>query len=271
MLEESGYATESQYQMVLEESADLSEHMGTAAVSDVGVGGRCRTFPTAAMYRHMLRVLVYLGRTATLALHYNAKGPDSRRIVGRSDSDWSVRRSTTGFVIMLAMAAVAHGSRRQHCIALSSTEAEMMALADLAVELLYIIEVLRQLGHEFDWETADLETDDPEAHRLIHAVGDSAREGGVIKHGPIDTGVDNKGAYDLCSRSTAGKNSRHVERKVFKMRELRREGKVRLVLVPTAEMYADMLTKPLDDATFRKHRDFIMNAGAMSGITGAHS
>ena len=85
---------------------------------------------------------------------------------------------------------------------------------------------------------------------------------GDIEHPPVEVGVDNKGAYDLCHRTTAGKNSRHVERKVFKMRELRHVGKVRLTLVPTAEMRADMLTKPLDDETFARHRDAMMNTSA---------
>ena len=85
---------------------------------------------------------------------------------------------------------------------------------------------------------------------------------GDFEHSPVEIGVDNKGAYDLCHRTTAGKNSRHVERKVFKMRELRHVGKVRLTLVPTAEMRADMLTKPLDDETFARHRDAMMNTSA---------
>jgi hypothetical protein len=89
-------------------------------------------------------------------------------------------------------------------------------------------------------------------HRLIHAVGE-------LVHGPIEVGVDNKGAYDLCHRTTTGKNSRHVERKVWKMRELHALDVVKLVLVPTEDMCADMLTKPLDDKTFHKHRKECMN------------
>ena len=46
---------------------------------------------------------------------------------------------------------------------------------------------------------------------------------------------------------------------------------VKLSLIPTADMCADMMTKSLDDATFRRHRDRIMNVGASSRITGAHS
>ena len=79
---------------------------------------------------------------------------------------------------------------------------------------------------------------------------------------PIEVGVDNSGAYNLCHRTTMGKNSRHVERKVFKMREMRAGGIVKLALVPTDEMVADILTKPLQDAAFTKHRDNAMNAHA---------
>ena len=36
----------------------------------------------------------------------------------------------------------------------------------------------------------------------------------------------------------------------------------KLTRVPTKEMEADMLTKPLDDATFERHRDTVMNTAA---------
>ena len=68
-----------------------------------------------------------------------------------------------------------------------------------------------------------------------------------------------EGAYDLCRRATVGRHSRHVERKVFKMRELRFAGKVKVELVPTKDNASDMLTKALDEQTFARHRDTIMN------------
>ena len=225
----------------------------------IGIGGRCRTFPTAAMKEHMERVLVYLGRTANLSINYVGGNPDSTKLCGRSDSSWEVRRSTTGFIISLAGACVAHGSHRQHAIAMSSTESEMMAIADLALELLYVRDVLSGMGHEFRTEDLEVSTKSPEAHRLIHAIGD-------IVHGPVEVGVDNSGAFDLCHRTTMGKNSRHIERKVFKMRELRAAGIVKLSLIPTDEMEADILTKPLPDATFEKHRDKAMNTRVKRGL-----
>ena len=98
-------------------------------------------------------------------------------------------------------------------------------------------------------------------HPVRRGAGCQIRD---FEHDPVEVGVDNKGAYDLCHRATAGKNSRHVERKVFKMRELQHAGKVKLVLVPTNEMRADMFTKPLDLDTFVQHRDRVMNTAAVA-------
>ena len=57
---------------------------------------------------------------------------------------------------------------------------------------------------------------------------------GYRREGPIAAGTDNKGAYDLGHRFTSAQNSRHVDRKLFKMRELRGAGVVTVELVPTA-------------------------------------
>ena len=60
---------------------------------------------------------------------------------------------------------------------MSSCEAELVALADTAIELLHIIEVVNFLGHET-----------PDA---------------------IEACTDSKAAYDLCHRFTSAQNSRH--------------------------------------------------------------
>ena len=54
-----------------------------------------------------------------------------------SDSDWAVRHSTTGFCVIFAGALIGYSSKRQHCIALSSTEAEVMAASQTATEIFY--------------------------------------------------------------------------------------------------------------------------------------
>ena len=119
---------------------------------------------------------------------------------------------------------------------MSTTEAELVALADLAIELLHTVEVVNFLGH-----------DTP---------------------GAIEACTDSKAAYDLCHRFTTAANSRHVDRKMFKMRELRGAGRVTVRHIPGDTNPADLFTKILTRQPFEKHRKFVMNTAADAGIEG---
>ena len=89
---------------------------------------------------------------------------------------------------------------------------------------LYIIGLLRFLGHKID-----------EAIEVYTAT------------------TSNKAAYDLCShRFNSAQNSRHIDGKLFKMRELRGLGVVTVAHVPTAENPADLVTKGPQQAAFRQ-------------------
>ncbi len=62
-------------------------------------------------------------------------------------------------------------------------------------------------------------------------------------------------AYDLCHRYTSAQHSRHIDRKLFKMSELRGAGAVTVDYIPTDENTADIFTKVLKAQPFRKHRN----------------
>ena len=114
--------------------------------------------------------------------------------------------------------------------------------------------MLRHVGHEFEYEhEAELHTSTPEAHKAVHRAIET------IRHGPVEVATDSQSAHDIVNGSNVTANSRHIERKVFKMKELRVRGMVKVVLIPTAENSADILTKALDTKTFKKHRAAIMN------------
>ena len=51
---------------------------------------------------------------------------------------------------------------------------------------------------------------------------------------------------------------------MFKMRELRGKGVVKVIKVSTEDNEADIFTKPLDRASFERHRDTLMNVAAAS-------
>ena len=63
-----------------------------------------------------------------------------------SDSDWSVGHSTTGWLCFLAGCAFAYSSKRQGCIAMSSTEAEIIAASACSVELVHFRHLLEEMG-----------------------------------------------------------------------------------------------------------------------------
>jgi hypothetical protein len=125
------------------------------------------TFASETLYECLLRVLVYMARTCSLGLNFNAKGEGAHHLKAFADSNWNVTRSVTGFVIMLAGACICHASRRQHCITMSTCEAELVALADLAIELIHMRSVLSFIGYEIDG-TTEVCTDSKAAYDLCH-------------------------------------------------------------------------------------------------------
>ena len=216
---------------------------------------RCLHYTTPALMKCAMRVLVYLLRNESLGLTYSSAGDDAKKLRVMVDANWSTKRSTSGFVALLAGAAVSNFHRSQHCIAVSTCEAELMALATAALEVLFLIKVLTSTGYEFESDDgAELQTKNPEAHSLVY------------NHGPVEVCTDSKSAFDLCHREGAGQFSRHVERKHFKMREVRAAGKVNLTLIPTSENSADMFTKVLDRIPFEKHRAVVMNLQAGGSV-----
>ena len=82
---------------------------------------------------------------------------------------------------------------------------------------------------------------------------------GYEPDGPVEVETDNKGAFDLCHRYTSAQHSRHIDRKLYKMRELRGAGLVTVKYIPTDENTADLFTKVLKRQPFEKHRKVVLN------------
>ena len=93
----------------------------------------CRAMgrPTVELYEAALRVLFYLHHHRHVGLRYEA---DEAELAGQADSDWAVKHSTTGYVFNYSVAAISWASKKQATIALSSCEAEVVALNEAAKE-----------------------------------------------------------------------------------------------------------------------------------------
>ena len=152
---------------------------------------------------------------------------DAGVLEAESDSDWAVGHSTTGFLLFLCGCAVVYSSKRQPCIALSSTEAEIIAASAASVEIVYVRTLLRELGLE--------------------------------QQRPTTLRVDNSGAVELSRDRKSCHRSRHVDRRFFKVRELSAAGVLTVQHAPTELNCAFFFTKPLDETTFLRHRAAAMN------------
>ena len=124
------------------------------------------------------------------------------------------------------MARVAYASKRQLCISLSSTEAEVMTASGAATEIVYQRGLLREMG--------------------------------VILTGPTILYVDNTSAIALVKNSKSCVRTRHIERRYLKIRELIDSGHIDVQYVSTTDNTADVLTKALPRADFQRHKECIL-------------
>lgn len=181
-----------------------------------------------------LHVLRYLRGTTNLGITYSAHarttvaGMESKSFpVSHCDADWagdqSTRRSTTGYVFTLAGGALSWRSRLQPTVALSSTEAEYRAITEAGQELLWLRKMMSRLGFE-----------DPE---------------------PTTLQIDNLGAIHLTSKSVFHGRTKHIKIQYHWIREIFKAGDLQLQHCNTHQMVADILTKALGKAQFKKLRD----------------
>ena len=190
------------------------------------VGMLCRAMsrPTPELQRSALQVLEYLHRTRLLGLCYERS---TDPVSGASDSDWGIQRSTSGSVFLFQRASVSWASTKQTSVALSSCEAEIMALSEAAKEALHLRGLAQELG-----------------------VGDDA---------PTKLGCDNTAARDLSYNPEYHKRVKHIERRHFFVRECVENMQISVPYVNTVDNLADFFTKVQDAKTFVAMRDAIMN------------
>jgi hypothetical protein len=169
------------------------------------------------------RVLRYLKGTADLGLTYSPL-PDGDILVAYADADWAMctdtRRSYTGWVTLLAGAAISWKSSQQTAVATSTTEAEFVSASKASDEILWL-------------------------HRVLADCG--------APQGPTDLYEDNR-ACRLLSENPVQPRSRHIDFRVMSLRERVKAGVVKVLDCPTYNMVADSLTKNLPVPAFVRHR-----------------
>ena len=162
------------------------------------------------------RVLRYLKGTRTLGIVYSPDQEQDLCYVGYSDADWGgdpdTRRSTSAYLFMASGGAISWSSRLQQTVALSSTEAEYMALCEAVKEAIHIRKLFQDLG---------------------------------CNKGPSIIYEDNQGSIALSENPVHHKRTKHIDIKYHFVREKVDNKEVILKYIPTEHQLADLLTKAL--------------------------
>lgn len=112
--------------------------------------------PGMAHWKAAKRILRYAKGTGSQGIKYTGhldKG-QKVKITAYCDSDWAQdpddRKSTSGYVVMVAGGPVMWQCRKQPTVALSTTEAEFVALTEVTKDILWLTYFLGELGIEYD-------------------------------------------------------------------------------------------------------------------------
>jgi hypothetical protein len=159
------------------------------------------------------RVLRYLKGTRDYGLVYEKNVED---IIGFADADWGAnpddRKSYTGYIFIFANCSVSWEARKQQTVALSSTEAEYMALSDATKEAIYL-------------------------RRFLKEVLDIDKQIQIMN--------DNQGARSLAQNPIQHSRTKHIDIRHHFIREILQRKEIEIKYIQTGEMVADFLTKPL--------------------------
>ena len=160
------------------------------------------------------RIFRYLKGTASKKLEYSKEGADQIR--GYTDADWGGdpddRRSTTGYVFTLQGGAISWNVKKQPTVALSSCEAEYMALSRTIQEAMW-------------WNNLRAQ---------------------MFKVEPVDLYCDNQSAIAIASNGSYNPRTKHVSIRYHFVHESLQHGLVKLGYISTSEQPADGFTKPMN-------------------------
>ena len=178
-------------------------------------------------------------------------------LVAFADSDWAGctddRRSTTGFVLLYAGCPLSWISKKQATVALSSAEAEYMAIGMALRELKWMHHMLTEIGLRQTSEPSGGEpTASSSSHSAVHASAAEPNEPSIIYS-------DNQAALSMCMHSGAmHQRTKHIDVRHHFIQEAVRAGEVQLEWISTREQLADIFTKPLGPQLFGPLRDRLM-------------
>lgn len=175
-----------------------------------------------------LRILKYLKGTSDYVLVYKAEAKNKMHAYTDADyaSEIDKRRSCSGFVVKLAGGAINWHSKRQEIVAVSSTEAEYIALSTTAKEMLYLNQLMFELTN--------------------------------VSIEPSQIYVDNTSSINLAKNAAYHDRTKHIDVRFHHLRDNIETKKIAIEYVSTNNNIADALTKSLNGV---KTKQFAIEMG----------
>jgi Reverse transcriptase (RNA-dependent DNA polymerase)/GAG-pre-integrase domain/Integrase core domain/gag-polypeptide of LTR copia-type len=168
----------------------------------------------------VIRIIRYLKGTPGKGIQFTKN--ENLKLTGYTDADWGGnivdRRSTSGYFTFVGGNLVTWRSKKQGSVALSSAEAELVAVVKGICELLWLKKLMCEIGFEQGEE--------------------------------MDLYCDNKAAIDMCRNPIQHDRTKHIGINRHHIRDHIEKGNIRLLHVSTKEQFADILTKAVPRSVF---------------------
>jgi hypothetical protein len=187
--------------------------------------------PGPSAWKEAMRVIKFTLDTADygLLLNIDRKNRDSGKwiLVVFSDSDHAgdpdSRRSVSGFVLFLNGIPICYKSKSQATVSLSSSEAEWIALSEAVKEIIFVVQLLRDIG--------------------------------IRVETPVIVKVDNIGAIHMAENVTSGSRTRHIDIRTKFVREYNSgtDPLIKIIFCKSEDNISDICTKNLTRELHEKH------------------
>lgn len=231
--DESSRIEKKQYQRLIGTLIYIATYTRLDIAASVSILSRKMNCPTEYDWLEAKRVLRYLKNTKDLKLILGSVVSEEKDVLlGYSDADWAQdvedRKSNSGYLFKFNGGTVSWACRKQSCVALSSTEAEYIALAEACQEAVWLRNLLKDFGEEQIQPTVIFE--------------------------------DNQSCIKLVNKDKYSKRTKHVSTKYNYVKDLSDTGITSYIYCPTDVMIADVLTKPLE----RVKLEFLRQGGGLN-------
>jgi hypothetical protein len=191
----------------------------------VGMLGRYQSNPGLDHWRAAKKVMRYLQGTKDYMLMY--RRTNNLEVIGYSDSDFAgcidSRKSTSGYIFLMAGGAVLWRSAKQTLTATSTMEAEFVSCFEATSHGIWLKSFISGL-------------------RIMDSI-----------HRPLRMFCDNLAAVFMAKNNKSGSRSKHIDIKYLAIRERIKEKKVVIEHISTELMIADPLTKGMPPLKFKDH------------------